>query len=934
MIKKNALVSVLLLLFFTPAWATVAVAPWPMLQHDIFHQGFSTDYGPNLDHAALNFSCDVGAEVTATPVVDTDGAAYIGSKDGCLYKVRTDGTQECIYPDIEGPVTASAALADDGTLYVCSTAGKLYAITTDGTLKWVFTTTPQEPIFSSPAIGPGGMIFFGTGPLQKDAPGALYCITPEGNKLWSYATGAVGSSSPAVDRYGNIYIGTYSGTVHAVSGSGTPLWSYTDKDTISSPMLAQDGTVYITNLWALIALNFDLSFKWEFTPTSKVLGMDIESGILGSPALDQKGNVIVAGGLGDMHYVGADGQEIWSQLIKKLGVIPAIIRSSPIIDKNGTIYVRSQNFIYALDPVQGSITSKIRLEFNPLDIDTAFDGSPVLGTRRMLYMCSSDGKLYAVGPDKLRGSIAGTITGDTAAAGMKVLVYKDPGIIPDPAPEMYEAPVEADGSYIVQDIYPGSYMVTPICQNPFIAVEPAFKKISFLAGQHKTGIDFTIPPPDTTGQNPYISMAEASPNPLLRPEQGSLHIEARVLASTPVTWDIDLSELGSLPDNVSVQKPDPSQAACSWDIDVTGSDILGPRVLMVSATSNGKVARRPVLVDFQHHNAQEIDNGTSADFSEIIPEQPFAGSLFKILFKYSLPAGPSPNPPAGSAKESASSGLGELLLQIFRPSNTTGTPDYTVPITSQQQEVQINNAESGAWGLTVTSTTDINVQCDLTSTIAGTGIIFGTVIDSESRAPVNGANIRASSGTSATTQDGGYVLLSPSGVFNLTASPPHYLPTTKSVSLNAGSTVEKNISLIASNFSDNQTNCLATAVLGHATGKLDILRQFRDICMKKTPLGRAYSKKYYRFSPEITALMAADPALRLQALETLEAVLPLIQARVGGNVVEPQADPDERIRACLKAFRSAASPQLAREIDMGLNLLAARRFFDLTGLVR
>ena len=939
MIKKNALISIISLLFFTPAWANVADAPWPMLQHDIFHQGFSTGDGPNLNYAAVTFSCDVEAEVTAAPVVDKDGTAYIGSKNGCLYKVRTDGTQDCIYKYIEGSITASAALADDGTLYVGSTAGKFYAISTDGTLKWVFATPPDEPIFSSPAIGPGGMIFFGTGPLKPTEPGALYCITPAGNKLWSYSTGAVGSSSPAIDRYGNIYICSYNGTVHAVSGSGMPLWRYADNGPItSSPLIAQDGAVYITNSSKLIALDFDLSFKWEFTPTGKVMGSDVESGIVGSPALDQNGNVIVGGGLGDMHCVDSDGHEIWSRLIKKLtllGQIPAIIRSSPIIDKNGKIYVRSQNFIYALDPSQGSLAGKIRLNFDQQDEDSDVDGSPILGTRRMLYMCSYDGNMYAVGPNKRMSSIAGSITGDIPATGMKILVYTDLSIIPTPTPEMYEAVVESDGSYTVPDIYPGFHIVTPICQNPFISLKPAFKKITLWGGQHKTGINFTIPPPDTTGQYPYISMAEATPNPLLIPEQNTLHIDAQILAATQVTWAIDLSNL-NLPGNASIQTAGPDQGTCSWDIDVTGTDILGSRVLMVSATDeNGKVARRPVFVDFQHHNIREIDNGSNADFSENILQQPSDVSLFKILFKYSnSPAGPSPKRQAGGAKKLAGSGIDQVLLRIFSPSNTTGNPDYEAPVSDQQQELQINNAKNGNWRMTVTNNTDINVQCDLTSSIAGTGIVFGAVVDAESRAPVNGVNIQTSLGGSATTQDGVYVLLSPSGVFRLTASPPQYLPTTNSVSLNAGSTLEKNISLIHSNFNDNETNCFATAVLGNDTDKLNLLRQFRGACLETTSLGMEYSKKYYRFSPEITAMIAADPALRVQAQETLEAVLPLIQTWLGGDAVEPQALPDARIRACLEAFRNTASPELAREIDMGLKLLAARRFFNLIGLAR
>ena len=58
-------------------------------------------------------------------------------------------------------------------MYVGSNDGSLYALNTDGTLKWRYQT--KGPIvFSSPAIAPDGTVFIGA------VDGALYAIQGSG----------------------------------------------------------------------------------------------------------------------------------------------------------------------------------------------------------------------------------------------------------------------------------------------------------------------------------------------------------------------------------------------------------------------------------------------------------------------------------------------------------------------------------------------------------------------------------------------------------------------------------------------------------------------------------------------------------------------------------------------------------------------------------
>jgi PKD repeat protein len=75
----------------------------------------------------------------ATPVIGADGAIYIGSYDGKLYALNSDGTLKWAYTT-GGYIYGSPVIGADGAIYIGSYDGKLYALNSDGTLKWAYTT--------------------------------------------------------------------------------------------------------------------------------------------------------------------------------------------------------------------------------------------------------------------------------------------------------------------------------------------------------------------------------------------------------------------------------------------------------------------------------------------------------------------------------------------------------------------------------------------------------------------------------------------------------------------------------------------------------------------------------------------------------------------------------------------------------------------------
>src|SRR5438128_5159662 len=86
-------------------------------------------------------------------------------------------------------ILSSPALASAKTIYVGSYDQFLYAINAgDGSLRWKFSVQPTKPgeaayIYSSPAVGPDGSIYFGTDHenlASGASTGQLYALRPDG----------------------------------------------------------------------------------------------------------------------------------------------------------------------------------------------------------------------------------------------------------------------------------------------------------------------------------------------------------------------------------------------------------------------------------------------------------------------------------------------------------------------------------------------------------------------------------------------------------------------------------------------------------------------------------------------------------------------------------------------------------------------------------
>jgi outer membrane protein assembly factor BamB len=168
-------------------------------------------------------------------------------------------------------------------------------------------------------------------------------------------------------------------SVHGAGRPGTLLWSFDTGSTIvSSPALANDGTLYVGNYSGLCAITNDglsASNKWTITLARS----------MASPAIGTDGTVYVAADNGNLYSISPNGSINWAYPTSGGSGAPAI-------GYNGTLYLEGSNYLYAVVP-SGALAWK-----SAIDAQGRY-GSPVVAPDGTIYICSSSGTLYAFDTD-------------------------------------------------------------------------------------------------------------------------------------------------------------------------------------------------------------------------------------------------------------------------------------------------------------------------------------------------------------------------------------------------------------------------------------------------------------------------------------------------------------------------------------------------------
>ena len=386
-------------------------SPWPMFRHDLQHTGRTQYTGPSTPTLAWTFP--VNDAITSSPSIGHDGTIYVGAggyydrfgwgvggRDSSLYAINPDGSLKWQFKTNKGTFAAgifsSPAIGPDGTIYFGSLDHYLYALEdsiTYAKMRWK-AYLGLEQVYGSPALGQDGTIYVGSLNFR------FYAINPDGSIKWNYYTDWCIFSSPAIGSNGEIYVGSKDHHLYSFEDSITygklrwksPTGQFFDGHLVdSSPAIGEDGTIYFgtdqygawgqipvpvdSGLWAV---NPDGTLKWVF---------GTKDGVESSPAIGSDGTIYFGSYDSCLYAVGDSGsQGVLQWKFPTNGPIDC----SPTVDGDGIIYFGSRDStIYALYP-DGSIKWTFKAA-------GALESSPAIDGNGYLYIGSFDGNLYALG---------------------------------------------------------------------------------------------------------------------------------------------------------------------------------------------------------------------------------------------------------------------------------------------------------------------------------------------------------------------------------------------------------------------------------------------------------------------------------------------------------------------------------------------------------
>jgi eukaryotic-like serine/threonine-protein kinase len=272
----------------------------------------------------------------APPVV-LDGVVIAGDYQNAVHGLNaTTGNSEWVFSDAEKRFIASGLVVDDLTL-MSSADGNVYALNSEGKLVWEFDHS-TEAMWAQP-------VYDGETLYMASMDHSIYAfeISEAGaRQQWSTDVGGAMVASPALDEDGNLYVGTMTQDLVAVSPTGKELWRFEATGAIWGTPVVHEGQVMFGDLSGnIFALNANTgTVEWTIT---------VDGPVIGSGALLEDGVAFGVEEIG-VQMVSFSGTKNWSHPVT--GEIQAgLVQAGDFVLVSVT---NGEDLMIALDPANGN----------------------------------------------------------------------------------------------------------------------------------------------------------------------------------------------------------------------------------------------------------------------------------------------------------------------------------------------------------------------------------------------------------------------------------------------------------------------------------------------------------------------------------------------------------------------------------------------------
>ena len=230
--------------------------------------------------------------------------------------------------DLEnGAIKGGLAIDSQQRILLLCTGGNLYCISQDGEIVWSYFVGGYQ-CDSSPSVGVNDSVFVGS------SSGTLWHIDKDGELIWSMESEwgrQEGGIAFLVDE--TIIYGTETGYLVKVDPDGNELWHYGSVEHINGgPAVGPDGRIYIASMDDRVrALDQDGNEIWV---------TEVYGNMNAAPALGP-GGIYIGDHSGYFYRIGYDGSILWEKymgsLIKHVACL-SLQSKVVVVPKDGTAY--------------------------------------------------------------------------------------------------------------------------------------------------------------------------------------------------------------------------------------------------------------------------------------------------------------------------------------------------------------------------------------------------------------------------------------------------------------------------------------------------------------------------------------------------------------------------------------------------------------------